>query len=319
MAETMEEYMCKTRGDYGSGVTRPKFDDKAHFELKGQFLKELHDNIFIGSDHEDANEHIEKEVILFYNGLEVPTRQIFDSKGAIPTMTSANAKIAIQEMVEHSQKWHNGTSTKTRSTENSDGLAAIQAQLNNLGKEIKKVNEKDFTLLKWECKLCKGFHYTNDYPLKKKEKPLNKHIILNLVYRSNKEGNIGQQLWDSTKRIMVRPLYPRAKDNQWEEITEPMSLDQDIGDSNRPDKQAIADLGACISVMPFSTYSNLGLGELAHTKLIIELANRTVKHPKAQEEFASKRICHAGNPCELKYDPKAKKNPPMIERIQWIR
>ncbi|GJR78245.1 zinc finger, CCHC-type containing protein [Tanacetum coccineum] len=34
-AETMEEYMCKTRGDYGSGVTRPKIDDKDHFELKG--------------------------------------------------------------------------------------------------------------------------------------------------------------------------------------------------------------------------------------------------------------------------------------------
>ncbi|GJY60987.1 hypothetical protein Tco_0461644 [Tanacetum coccineum] len=60
MAKTMEEYMCKTRGDYGSGVTRPKFDEKAHFELKGYFLKELHDNTFSGSDHEDANEHIEK-------------------------------------------------------------------------------------------------------------------------------------------------------------------------------------------------------------------------------------------------------------------
>nr|GEV04314.1 hypothetical protein [Tanacetum cinerariifolium] len=43
-----------------------------------------------------------QEVILFYNGLEVPTRQILDSKGAIPTMTAANAKIAIQEMAEHS-------------------------------------------------------------------------------------------------------------------------------------------------------------------------------------------------------------------------
>ncbi|GJZ20150.1 hypothetical protein Tco_0556740 [Tanacetum coccineum] len=30
----------------------------------------------------------------------------------------------------------------SRSTEPSDGLAAIQAQLNNLGREIKKVNEK---------------------------------------------------------------------------------------------------------------------------------------------------------------------------------
>ncbi|GJU33755.1 hypothetical protein Tco_1182109 [Tanacetum coccineum] len=60
MVETMEEYMCNTRGDYGSGVTRSKIDDKYHFELNGQFLKKLRDNTFSGSDHEDANVHIEK-------------------------------------------------------------------------------------------------------------------------------------------------------------------------------------------------------------------------------------------------------------------
>nr|GEW57626.1 hypothetical protein [Tanacetum cinerariifolium] len=161
--------MYKTRGDYGSGVTRPKIDDKDHFELKGQFLKELRDYTFSGSDHEDVNEHIEnvleivdlfherfkellmkcpqqyltemQEVILFYNGLEVPTRQILDSKGAIPTKTAADAKVDIQEMAEYSQKWHNKTS-RTKSTKTSDGLAAIQAQLNNIRREIKKVNEK---------------------------------------------------------------------------------------------------------------------------------------------------------------------------------
>ncbi|GJY42953.1 hypothetical protein Tco_0431166 [Tanacetum coccineum] len=41
MAETMEQYMSKTRIDYGSGVSRPKIDDKDQFELNGQFLKEL--------------------------------------------------------------------------------------------------------------------------------------------------------------------------------------------------------------------------------------------------------------------------------------
>ncbi|GKF96473.1 hypothetical protein Tco_0289208, partial [Tanacetum coccineum] len=65
-----------------------------------------------------------KEVILFYNGVEVLTRKILDSKGVIPTKTSVDAKIAIQEMVEYSQKWHNKTS-RTRSTETSDGMAAI--------------------------------------------------------------------------------------------------------------------------------------------------------------------------------------------------
>ncbi|GJQ98763.1 hypothetical protein Tco_0521748 [Tanacetum coccineum] len=123
MAETMEQYMTKTRADYGSGVARPKIEDKDHFELKGQFLKELRGNTFSDSNHEDANEHIEKvlkiEVILFYNRLEVPTRQILNSRGAIPTKTATDAKVAIQEMEEYSQKWHNGTS-KTRSTETSD-------------------------------------------------------------------------------------------------------------------------------------------------------------------------------------------------------
>ncbi|GKC65174.1 retrovirus-related pol polyprotein from transposon TNT 1-94 [Tanacetum coccineum] len=83
-----------------------------------------------------------REVIWFYKGLDVPTRQILDSKGAIPSMKAADAKKAIQEMADYSQKWHNGTSTRCRSTETFDGLASIQAQLNNLGREIKKVNEK---------------------------------------------------------------------------------------------------------------------------------------------------------------------------------
>ncbi|GJV42224.1 putative reverse transcriptase domain-containing protein [Tanacetum coccineum] len=41
-----EQYMSKTRANYGSGIARPKIDDKDSFELKGQFLKELRDNTF---------------------------------------------------------------------------------------------------------------------------------------------------------------------------------------------------------------------------------------------------------------------------------
>ncbi|GJT98690.1 hypothetical protein Tco_1094208 [Tanacetum coccineum] len=94
MAETMEQYMSKTRTDYGSGVARPKIDNKDKFELKGQFLKE--------------------------GGA---SGGILDSRG--------------------------------RSNETSDGLAAIQAQLNNLGRELKKLNNKNM-LLKLDNEQCKG-------------------------------------------------------------------------------------------------------------------------------------------------------------------
>ncbi|GJX60576.1 hypothetical protein Tco_0291966 [Tanacetum coccineum] len=42
--------------------------------------------------------------------------------------------------------------------------------------------------------------------------------------------------------------------------------------------------GASISVMPLLTYLNLGLGELAHTKQTMVLADRTVKYPKGIAE-----------------------------------
>ncbi|GJX77619.1 hypothetical protein Tco_0324430 [Tanacetum coccineum] len=157
MAETMEQYMSKTRTDYGSGVARPKIDNKDQFELKGQFLKELRENTFSAASRWLRNEptgsiktwedlktkflnkycppgrtakkmeeinnfqqepdetlyqawerfkellmkcpqhYLTKmqEVILFYNGLDVPTRQILDSRGAVPTKTAADAKTAI--------------------------------------------------------------------------------------------------------------------------------------------------------------------------------------------------------------------------------
>ncbi|GJU95960.1 putative reverse transcriptase domain-containing protein [Tanacetum coccineum] len=193
MAETMEQYMSKTQADYGSGIARPRIEDRDNFELKSQFLKELRTNTFSGSDHEDVNEHIEKsqittwdglkikflnkycpptrtakkmeeinnfqkepdenlyqawerfkellmkcpqhnltemqEVILFYNGLGISTRQILDSRGAIPSKTATDAKVATQEMVEYSQKWHNGTS-RPRS---------IEITMEHLGQEVLKL------------------------------------------------------------------------------------------------------------------------------------------------------------------------------------
>ncbi|GJR02588.1 putative reverse transcriptase domain-containing protein [Tanacetum coccineum] len=149
-----------------------------------------------------------KEVIVFYNRLDIQNRQILDSKGAIPSTTAADAKVAIQKMAKYSQKWHNGTS-RTRSTKTSDGLATIQAQLNNLGREIKNVNEKVYAA-QVGCEQFKGPHYTKDCSLKEE--------------------------------------------------------------------------GASVSVMPLPTYLNLGLGELAHTKLTVELADKTVKYPKGIAE-----------------------------------
>nr|GEU62281.1 hypothetical protein [Tanacetum cinerariifolium] len=57
-----------------------------------------------------------------------------------------------------------------KGTEGVVGLT-IQAQLNNLGREIKKVNEKVYAA-QVGCEQCKGPHYTKDCPLKEEGKTL---------------------------------------------------------------------------------------------------------------------------------------------------
>nr|GEW70862.1 hypothetical protein [Tanacetum cinerariifolium] len=59
----------------------------------------------------------------------------------------------------------------TRSTNSSDGVVAIQPQLNNLGKEIKKVNKKGYAA-QVECKSCNGPHYTKDCQIHEEEKTI---------------------------------------------------------------------------------------------------------------------------------------------------
>nr|GEZ23573.1 hypothetical protein [Tanacetum cinerariifolium] len=78
MTKTMEQYMRKTHGNYESGVVSPKINGKTHFELKGQYLKELRENTFSGSEHEDANEHIEKvlEIVDLFHILEATQDQV---------------------------------------------------------------------------------------------------------------------------------------------------------------------------------------------------------------------------------------------------
>nr|GFB13739.1 hypothetical protein [Tanacetum cinerariifolium] len=78
LSDAIEQYMSKTRGNYGSGVIRPKINDKTHFELNDQYLKELCKNTFSGSEHEDAKEHIKKvlEIIDLFHIPEVTQDQV---------------------------------------------------------------------------------------------------------------------------------------------------------------------------------------------------------------------------------------------------
>ncbi|GJU03944.1 hypothetical protein Tco_1114282 [Tanacetum coccineum] len=432
MAETMEQYMRKTQADYGSGVARPKIEDKANFKLKGQFLKELRDNTFSGSDHEDANEHIDKvlkivdlfhipnitidqvmlrafpmsitravscwlrnkpygsittwedlktkfpskyfptariakkmeeinnfqqesdenlyqawerfkellikcpqhyltemeEVVLFYNGLDVLTRQILDSRGSIPSKTAADAKVLITPKIARSRKkgkpskkltTHNlvylfkegdielllwdsikgitlilrrqsmedtlskfMSESEKRHEENSNLIkeirASMDAAIRNQGESIKTLEiqirqiskllqERGFGSLPSLTKINPRDHVKSISTIVEADS-----YLIRRMGSSQYIGSYGPQLSEAYYGASHNSIPRKEK--------VPGSFTLPCFINNACFNNALADLGASVSVMPLSTYLNLRLGELAHTELTVELADRTVKYQK---------------------------------------
>ncbi|GJZ05665.1 hypothetical protein Tco_0539458 [Tanacetum coccineum] len=197
-----------------------------------------------------------QEVIFFYNGLDVPTRHILDSRGAIPTMTAADAKKAIQEMRNNANP-----SYQERRQSMEDTLSKFMSESakrheenSNLIKEIRALTNAairshgaSIKILEIQIgQMSKSRQTTVPFP-----SHLDNH------YCEEEEGNYGPKFTEAYRASHINNIIPR---------------------------KAESNLGARVSVMSLSTYLNLGLGELAHTRLTVELADRTVKYPKGIAE-----------------------------------
>ncbi|GKG20147.1 hypothetical protein Tco_0379948, partial [Tanacetum coccineum] len=88
----------------------------------------------------------------------------------IPGMTLTQAMTAIQTMADHSQKWHDGTSSRNIiSSSNTDGFAAAISKLDNLGRDIKKLKE-NVHAIQVGCQIWEGPHLDKECPLNEEVK-----------------------------------------------------------------------------------------------------------------------------------------------------
>nr|GEZ21085.1 hypothetical protein [Tanacetum cinerariifolium] len=223
---TMKEYMSKTQDDYESGIVRPKINDKAHFKLNGQFLKELRENTFSGSDNKYANEHIEKvlKIVDLFHIPEVTQDQIIIQVFPM-SLTGAASRWIRNEPV---------------------GLIGGRFRVDALG----------------------FYQRDNENPSDDCYEEVN--VLNSTTYGIFEEE---RRMEDQVRRSMNEdPLPQKEKD--------PRSFTLPCYINNVCFEKALAELGASVSVMPLTTFTNLGLGDLAPTKLTVELADRIVKYPK---------------------------------------
>ncbi|GJV27181.1 retrovirus-related pol polyprotein from transposon TNT 1-94 [Tanacetum coccineum] len=86
-----------------------------------------------------------------------------------------------------------------------------------------------------------------------------------------------------------RSLHSSTETNLRDQLKSISTATADLSEIRRME-YALVDLGASVSVMPFSTYTSLGLGVFSHTRLTIELADRTIKQPRGIAENVLVRI-----------------------------
>ncbi|GKC25872.1 retrovirus-related pol polyprotein from transposon TNT 1-94 [Tanacetum coccineum] len=83
--------------------------------------------------------------------------------------------------------------------------------------------------------------------------------------------------------------------------------------------KALVDLGASVSVIPISTYTNLGLGDLVPTRLTIELADGTIKHPRGITENVLVRIDVFKRKITLRVGESIKPATSIIKRVYMLK
>ncbi|GKA62762.1 hypothetical protein Tco_0762281 [Tanacetum coccineum] len=166
-------------------------------------------------------------------------RQLLDSQGPILGMTPAQALTAIQTMADHTQKWHNGSSTRNvSSSSNSEGITVIVSKLDSLGRDMKKLKE-DVHAIQVGCQTCGGAH-------------LDKECFSDDEKHETKKAEVGEAVATLDIAPNVKLVSQEEKQNLPPKEQDPGSFILSCSIRRLDFNNTLADLESSISVMPFS-------------------------------------------------------------------
>ncbi|GKE99978.1 7-deoxyloganetin glucosyltransferase-like protein [Tanacetum coccineum] len=263
----------------------------------------------------DLNNH--QKVNILYKGLDTMTRQLLDLQGLIPNKTLAQVLTAIQTMANHSQKWHDGSTSRRVSNDSSDGITTITNKLDSLGRDMKKLKE-NVHAIQVGCENYGGAHLNKECPLHEEVKSV-KEVKYGEFGRPfpNNNGNgaryhVGPPGYYT--RVDNRPPFAPTDEASSKGTTELQGVSFISDDNVQVPKEmeerpqgvlpcqlplkelnlrsftlpctigslnfyAMADLGASVNIMPRSMFNHLKLTNLKKTDMLVEMADMTKKAP----------------------------------------
>ncbi|GJV98847.1 hypothetical protein Tco_1554099 [Tanacetum coccineum] len=207
-----KKILALSRENQAQGVVKPEIRGNVNFKIKSQFMRELREDTFSENKDEDAHDHIDwvlsivglfnipKVSLTMQSGSEffpsilpVPPKRL---GGPFPEIRPIEALTVIQTMADHSQKWHDGsTSRNIKSSSSNDGLAALVG-----------------------CQICEGPHLEKDCPLNEVVKQVEEVRYGEFGRTTPFNGSNGGKFQESARRstemdVWIKKLKENAKIN----------------------------------------------------------------------------------------------------------
>ncbi|GJU03793.1 retrovirus-related pol polyprotein from transposon TNT 1-94 [Tanacetum coccineum] len=229
--------------DIKPDIVNPKIGDDIEFEINANYMKELRRKRFACTDGEDAYEHVRTVLEITKDALK-----------------------SIQKLVEHSHKWHceeNHMTTPDPLRIITEKLKLLNHKMEGLKVDFRKLNTDD-DKKSYYAEVKRRILEENKEPTTTPDKP--KQQLQKVVSHEIKE------LPAHYSATLQNKLPPKE--------TDPGSFIIPCIIRNHSMSNALVDLGASISVMPYSLFKRLGLGSLKPIKMTIEMADRSMQSPK---------------------------------------
>ncbi|GJS35742.1 zinc knuckle CX2CX4HX4C containing protein [Tanacetum coccineum] len=287
---TLEQYLAQNHNNSQVGVKRHGIEKNIILEIKSQLLRKLRENTFSGGNTEDATEHDQPR-----DGL-----------------TATEAMESIQEIVEHSHRWHRAESDKKTNSLSTitDKLKNLNHERNNLRVNIHKINLKSNIEFPYEEETPKTETFFENVKKRIMETQANKEKLL----KNQESEPINTTLVNDIRKTLEYTWHLQELVSNKIQIKELSMVklnarcsavfqnklppkEKDLGSfvlpciiGNTTVSNALTDLGASICVIPFSMFKRLGLGNPRPVNMEIEMAYRSMQSPKGIVEIVLVKI-----------------------------
>ncbi|GJU15827.1 ribonuclease H-like domain-containing protein [Tanacetum coccineum] len=221
--------------------------------------------------------------------LDPRTRKKADFMGPIPRMTPVVGIKAIDELSKHSLSWYKKEEYKENDFEKVlKHINDFEHNISVLNEEVRMVKHQyKLQMMKgilfWKIPNLQQLHINIPFIEALEQMPKYAKFMKDLLLKGGKESEASKIILnEQCSAVVLNKVPPKEKDPGG------FTIPCVIGQSRI--KRALADLGASISLMPYSMFLQLNLGDLKPTRMCIELANKTTQFPKGIAENVMVKI-----------------------------